>query len=927
MAEERKRELVLPPGTFAYVLDGTKGQVKMYVGPTSITQAGQDRPVRYNEKTHRFDDCSLEESMRQSVVVPEGFYTVLTNPAKGVQGKQIQFPEVGTTISQTPDLLIGEKVNLPGPVNFSLFPGQTAEIRRGHHLRSNEFLRIKVYNEEKAKDNWTKAIIKKVEGAKVEGATTAPEAKLPETVQVATRQPPQDITVGKQYNILGTEVSFYIPPTGVSVVPDGQDEVGKEIFVRAAETLEQLEYAILVDEDGNKEYPKGPSVVFPRPTQRFLTADTKVSGQIITMRKFRAIEMNELQGIQLKFIQKVSLIFADGSKHDFAAGEEVFITGKEMPIYYPEEGHQLVKYDGKSLHYAVAIPKGEARYVMNRKNGEIRTEIGPKMLLPNPVTEIIVRRALSDGESVTWFPGPDGIGSQDALEYNRMLRAESLKEPTTRQGVVSEGRVEQQGGAPAVFLGAASGAGVPTGFDALEAAAASYAVNNAERGGTPRRQQAKSTVMSESRQGKAQEAMVGDVAERKSTFNEPRTLTFANKYKGVPTIKIQPGYAVQVADFDGTRKVEPGPKTVLLGFDQTLDKLTLSTGKPKTTDKLYNTAYLNVYNNKITDVIEVETIDHVVVSTKLAYNVSFEGDSSKWFSVENYVKHLCDHVRSVLKGRVRRLRIEEFYTGSTDMIRDIILGSPKADDKGGAVTSPKRPGMFFEENGMRVTDVEVLKVSIVDERIGTMLAQAQHEVVQQNITLSQQKKRLEVTVQTEEINRSLEAAKIETTKAKLGFDADVLALTLKNDLTKLQAEQQRQTENKKVAEAQQATNDLIHQSTLARQASELEQNEKFAKEEQDRNIEMLKTQAQAIIDQMKSVDPALVAALESRGARETLMEVAKSLSFHQMFGAGNAAEFVQKVFAGSPLAGMIEKVMAKAAPALAPGNGAASART
>lgn len=40
MAEEQKRELALPPGTFAYVLDSTKGVVKLYVGPTVINQTG-----------------------------------------------------------------------------------------------------------------------------------------------------------------------------------------------------------------------------------------------------------------------------------------------------------------------------------------------------------------------------------------------------------------------------------------------------------------------------------------------------------------------------------------------------------------------------------------------------------------------------------------------------------------------------------------------------------------------------------------------------------------------------------------------------------------------------------------------------------------------------------------------------------------------
>ena len=45
------------------------------------------------------------------------------------------------------------------------------------------------------------------------------------------------------------------------------DENGN--YVREAVTLERLEYSILVDENGNKRYERGPQVVFPKPTENF----------------------------------------------------------------------------------------------------------------------------------------------------------------------------------------------------------------------------------------------------------------------------------------------------------------------------------------------------------------------------------------------------------------------------------------------------------------------------------------------------------------------------------------------------------------------------------------------------------------------------------------------------------------------------------
>ena len=42
------------------------------------------------------------------------------------------------------------------------------------------------------------------------------------------------------------------------------------------------------------------------------------------------------------------------------------------------------------------------------------------------------------------------------------------------------------------------------------------------------------------------------------------------------------GYAVLVVDKQGQRRVEQGPKNLLLEYDETLEVIQLSTGTPKT---------------------------------------------------------------------------------------------------------------------------------------------------------------------------------------------------------------------------------------------------------------------------------------------------------------------------------------------------------
>src|SRR5208282_770175 len=76
-----------------------------------------------------------------------------------------------------------------------------------------------------------------------------------------------ELTMGKLFVIRGTEVSFYIPPTGIEIVPEHVNNEGR--YVRQANTLERLEYCLLLDQNGNKRYVRGPAVVFPRPTESF----------------------------------------------------------------------------------------------------------------------------------------------------------------------------------------------------------------------------------------------------------------------------------------------------------------------------------------------------------------------------------------------------------------------------------------------------------------------------------------------------------------------------------------------------------------------------------------------------------------------------------------------------------------------------------
>ena len=261
------------------------------------------------------------------------------------------------------------------------------------------------------------------------------------------------------------------------------------------------------------------------------------------------------------------------------------------------------------------------------------------MLLPDPRKKVIVKRILDKKSISVMFPG-----NVEAIDHNEELAKISLvNSPDT----LSRGYVES-----AVY-------------------------SNALRSGN-----SGTTGIS---------AFFSDELKRKSTFTKPRTITLDTKYDGAVTINVWPGFAVQVISKRGDRRVEIGPKIIMLEYDETLEVMELSTGKPKSDHDLLKTAYLQISNNIVSDIIESETSDMVKLKIRLSYRVNFEESLSKnWFTVSNYVKLLTQNVRSILRNTIKKVTIDEFQKNGVDLIRDTILGK--------SVEGQRRVGRKFEEN-------------------------------------------------------------------------------------------------------------------------------------------------------------------------------------------------------------------------------------
>mgnify|MGYP002674408871 FL=1 len=790
----QQRDIILSPNEFVFVQNSTNGIIRTYTGPMTLTISAQDYLVRFDVKTKQFYSVKNPQEAKQLFVSPpENWYVVLKNPTINAS-----FPEIGKA-SISPELRTGRKININGPTSFALYPGQMAKVIKGHSLRSNQYLLARVYEAESA--NNSEGEMLDAEGNKITSE--------------------KNYVNGQILVIKGTEVSFYIPPTGIEILPINNDTFNG--YIREAVTLERLEYCILKDEDGNKRYVHGPEVVFPEPTEQFVSSS---KGGLI----FKAIELSPISGIYVKVIAEYT---EDDVVHP--VGEELFITGKDCMIYYPRPEHAIINYDGKIVHHAIAIPEGEGRYIMNRLTGKIDTVRGPAMYLPDPRTQVVVKRKLTASQCALWYPG-----NNDALAYNNSLNEKATEKNVSKAITMS------------LTNGTMASNSVTDSLAFLEANA------NISRG---------------------------------TSYTKPRTITLDNKYDGVVSIDVWTGYAVDVVSKNGNRKVVVGPCTILLDYDQTLEVLELSTGKPKSTDDVIKTVFLRHENNKISDIIKIETKDFVHGAIKLSYCVNFDNSySDKWFNIDNYVKYLCDRERSLIKRLAKNYTIEEFYQNYVDLVRNLAIDKENGSE-----------GRFFEENGMRVYDCEVLGLDIENE-YEEMLNDHQTEIIRKGLQLSNATAQIKLT---EELSR-VEKLEHELESQKLIHRMNLQEVEAKRKL-EIQNEVNRLKEAETLAEKQaeadmQVLIDEVHAAQMLREKKT--KDAKLNYETRMANIEKAKQMAyaEAAVKIIEAISPDLTAAMNSKTNTETVAAIAKAISPYALAGDNETlSDVINKITRGTPL--------------------------
>ena len=265
---------------------------------------------------------------------------------------------------------------------------------------------------------------------------------------------------------------------------------------------------------------------------------------------------------------------------------------------------------------------------------------------------------------------------------------------------------------------------------------------------------------------------------------------------------------------------------------------------------------------------------------------------------------MCDRERSLLKREAKKYTIEEFYANAADIVRNVALDR---NDKTPKTEIPHEAGRFFAENGMLVTDVEVLGVK-VEAQIAKMMERHQTEMIQKTLDLSDATRKAEMTQKLAEYER--EEAELshknkmyilelnqKATEEKMANDAAIAAMKRAEEAAGTQAK----------ADMQKML-DVIHQAQLARDRAA--DNERIETEKQLAAIEEAKQKAYAetVAKVMESIQPGLIEALNAKTEAELVSGIGNAIAPYAICGEESVSEAVTRLIKGTPMEDMIEKL-------------------
>ena len=913
---------------FLWVQDDDKGEVILHVGPTMVSPTAADRVV-VDDGQGGFMESPNNRPQRM-VEVADNQYAVLSNP---VLEREAGHPNgrFRPNRNEPSPLRNGTRAMIPGPCSFYLRPGQRVEVRDAHELASNQYLVVKVYGEvDKAAPYYEiTARSSRITSATVEEDVTKEDVD-PDQIP---------LTRGQLIVIRGLDTQLYIPPTGVDVVPDlSLDDEGRQITAHAARRILQ-QMPLHDDVISSNTAPSMGYAADEVPLEEALLSEAAEEAAR-PRRKSKSVDQSARRRQAAQRIQQQQQAMTPpppAAPAPTPSGQGLDREAVTNLLSSPIHRQALEREVRKARLIRQAVVLGEKEFcVILDADGKRQIKVGPARVFPGPYDTFVMEG--SDNRTYYAYELLPQRGLW--LRFIRQISRENLEKKLPR-GVELTQEIYYPGdemiltgvnsfffpfneieilhpltGQPhfgndhsdifieAIGIDQKSGIYVrdlETGEARLIRGKQSYLVD-------PRKEvHITRTVPIES-----WNLWIAENETHKRTRNPIET-------PWALSITIPPNTAVMAASSDGHRVIQ-GPCVELLEYEETLVVLTLSTGTPKSDSSPIRTCFLRTVGNRVSDVIRVQTADFVELHIRVSYQVTFDPEyQDRWFTHENYVGVLCDHLRSLVRSRCRQMSLTDLWPTIPAVLRDTILGEK---------TEEGRKGRLFWENGMRVTEVEVLASSILDQEIGSLLEKVQRERVSLHLSdrqadekLRSEKLRHEIEQQrmTLEQEARQRRAALGTLVANLEKERDLLALTNREALA---AENDRLIAARSKAELAarleresaelSASLSRLEQKTTAEVAADRQRHEEeqaHSKALTALRLEELAAQSAATVAEREAIQPALVESLTALGDKMLLEEVARNMNLVSLFKGEDISTIFQQVLGGTKLSRTIAAML------------------
>lgn len=935
MGERGSRKIPVTEREFLWVQDDDKGEVVLHVGPTMVSPTAADRVVVDDGKGgFREDHGNRPQRM---VELADSQYAVLSNPlGEPDEGPNGRF-RPGRNEARS--LRNGTRHMIPGPCSFYLRPGQRVEVRDAHELASNQYLVVKVYGAVDTNAPYYEITARSaaITTATAEDTSGSASAGL-EGLQ------PVELSRGQLIVIRGLDTQFYIPPTGVDVVPDlSVDAAGNKLTAAAARKLLRTLPSAPPPFDGYGEGAVGQNLAevglapeeVAQAAMEVQAFDDEPYQQVSKQPPRRKLAGVEQAARMRQAVQRPAPAAAKAEEEEAAES----LSDDEMRSLLSSDVHRqaLEREVRKARLVRQAVVLGEKEFcVILDADGKRQIKVGPARVFPGPYDSFMTRGSHNRiyyayellPQRALWLRFIAPIGKERlAARLPRSVELEQdsysagdeliltgvnsfffpfneieILHPLTGQPHV--GNDHSDVFIEAIGIDQKSGIYVrdlTTGEARLVRGKRSYLVD-------PRREvHITRTVPTEQ-----WNLWIGaNEAHKRST--RPVTTPWAI------SITVPHNSAVLVTSADGHRVIE-GPCVELLEYEETLVPMTLSMGTPKSDERTLRTCYLRTVGNQVSDVIRIETADFVEIDVRVSYRVTFDSSlRDHWFAHDNYVAVLCDHLRSLVRGSCRQIVLTELWANIPTQIRDIILG-PKTDEG--------RTGRLFEVNGMRVTEVEVLSSEVLDAEIAELLESVQRDSVSRQIGDRQAAEQLASEKLQHAIERDRLQLRSETRERQGEFDALVSVLDLEGRLATVRGEEDVQrlltefvlARSKAELEAQVLRERLAAQAQAERLGlqteARVEADRKLHAEQQANaaalaqlELERIAAQSAATVAERQAVQPALVEALTALGDKVVLGEVARNMNLVSLFKGKDVATLFGELLGGSKLGRTIREML------------------